>query len=1804
MLHRVKKAVTKGEVLDLLEPLVREWFASKFEGLTEPQAYAVPLIHARKNVLVSSPTGSGKTLTAFLSIINELYALQLRGALEDRIYCLYVSPLKALANDINRNLEEPLREMTELAARDSKPAPEIRVAVRSGDTSAQERQRQARRPPHILITTPESLAIILSTPKFRENLAGAEWVILDEIHEVCSSKRGALLAVCLERLREQVGRDFVRIGLSATIAPIEEEARFLAGFEDGKVRDMHIVEVDTRKSLDLAVLCPVRDMTAVPMEVANAKMYDLLSGLIDEHRTTLIFTNTRSGTEHVSFKLKERGVEDLEAHHGSLSKVTRLDVEEKLKKGQLKAAVSSTSLELGIDIGYIDLVVQIGSPKSVAKGLQRIGRAGHAYGETATGRMIVFEPWDLMECATLVKAAYDARIDRVDIPMQSLDVLAQTLVAMSIEKRWDVDEAFALVRRSYPFHDLPKKDFLAVLDYLSSRNPDIKVFAKIWLDEEEARFGKKKGTRMIYYTNVGTIPEEGTYHVYSERGSPLGELSEKFVEYLSPGDIFVLGGRTHQFVRARGTSVYVKDASGRRPTVPSWTGEMLPRSYDLSRAVGEFRRVLADRLGSEDEKAVREWLMREYRVDAGSAQSLVSYVQEQKALIPALPTDRQVLLEGYIDVKGNRNVIFHFPFGRRVNDALSRAYAFAVTEVHRTNVRVSVTDDNFMLTIPKRIELDGIVGLVKSTEIESLLRRAVKNTELFKQRFRHCATRAFMVLRSYKGREVSIGRQQLRSQRVLDWLHEIEDFPVVKETYNEILHDVMDLGHATEVVRAIEAGEIGVAMSDFSNLPSPFAHNVVLQGVSDLVLMEDRSALLRELHRQVLKRVMPESQIIEIQFQEADIREYFRKKLPKVARKADILAYLERVGDANLLQQKGRTVFEATSAGFPEVRRWAGALMEEGAVESVWTPKGIHWAPTDRVPLYVSVYAQKSRLKPPEEKILGLIAEKPRSHKELARLTKMEKGVLNEALRKLERAYRLGRRGVDETVFFARDPARANFEEALDALLTKRLEADGPQTAQELAVPLDLEVELVEEALRDLEAEGLVSSGHFLVGEEFQYILTRDLQKLQRKDETREVFEETHVKAYLLGKQFGSIGTIDEYFDRFLEAGMVLDVWNHASRFDHATWMKRRASGDILEGRFLNGRVRYVRATDVPVFLSAFPREPLTEFESKVLEVVRASDGIDLYGIAAKVRDERERVKEALEKLDYDVYVIRKFQGDGWTSRNLYVAFDAPVEAVPDAMEVLVRRFLAAHGPVTFSGIREWARFEWDELEWLVDALEERGVVARILVTGKSEGEMFVLTEELAALRQALAAPSRDPMRVLSLLDPWTQPLWAQVASRYGEGWFYPLVKDGDLVGIAEVWEMSGCVEVRELDLNAPDLLEEAIQALDRLIAFHALRGVDILRVTRLLGKDVPEIEDLSAWKRAGFVRLGDFLAKGPIVPRDFEPSELVGLVLAHQGISPEARFADAVEAARALGGLRSDFAARLRVRAFRPLDRLHREGRFLRGQGIPEYITYASAEDLALFRAAKAAPLTKEMRHVLKLVAENGPVSRARAVGLSDFGAVTTLAALRKLYMGSHVAQDGSGRYVAVPDARMSRADARRDVLRRLVAGLGVTSAEALSTYTRFEYNMAETRAFLREFEREGWLTKGFLARGERTVYWVVKDALEELARTPARRRFVLTPQDSLSLFFRASIVGKFRTGYCYVVFDGTEMVAAFKAKRRKSELVITEFLGDAAARRIVEEWERDNEVDVGEQVDRISDAEVMEWYTKMYGRGASAEK
>ena len=423
---------------------------------------------------------------------------------------------------------------------------------------------------------------------------------------LANNKRGTHLSLSVERLAQIFEKEPVRIGLSATQAPIEDIAGFLGGYSGGKPRPVNIVDVKERKHLDLRVICPVDNLTLHSTEVINSKMYDLLVDLVNDHRTTLIFTNTRAGTESIAMQLQERGVEKLAAHHGSLSKEMRLDVEEKLKAGEMDVVISSTSLELGIDIGYVDLVVQIGSPKSIAKGLQRIGRAGHALRAISKGRLVVFDSDDLIECAVLVRSAYGGRIDRVSVPEKATDVLAQSIIGMSLDRKWDSDEMYELVTSAYPYRNLSKSDFLEVLDFLGGDSLENHgVYPKIWYDKKSKEIGIKRGSRQIYNMNIGTIPQEINYAVVLEgRGIQLGNLSEKFVENLSKNDIFVLGGRTYQFLETKRSTVVVKDGLGRKPTVPSWSGEMLPRSFDLSEAVGTFRAEVEERLGEPEENII------------------------------------------------------------------------------------------------------------------------------------------------------------------------------------------------------------------------------------------------------------------------------------------------------------------------------------------------------------------------------------------------------------------------------------------------------------------------------------------------------------------------------------------------------------------------------------------------------------------------------------------------------------------------------------------------------------------------------------------------------------------------------------------------------------------------------------------------------------------------------------------------------------------------------------------------------------------------------------------------------------------------------------------------------------------------------------------------------------------------------------------------------------------------------------------------------------------------------------------------
>ena len=859
MIRFANREYSDEEIYAILDKPIAEWFRRKFGTFTPPQRYAVVEIHKGENVLISSPTGSGKTLSAFLAAINELVLLGKEGKLEDQIYVLYVSPLRALNNDIRRNLEEPLNEIREVYKELGYELPEIRVAVRTSDTSSYEKQKMVKKPPHILITTPESLAIALNAPKFSQRLKTVKYVIIDEVHALAENKRGTHLTLSLERLQNLAG-DFVRIGLSATIHPLKEVAKFVFGYnDDGSPRSGLIVDVSFTKQTEITVESVVEDLIYAPASELSEALYKRLDELIEQHRTTLIFTNTRSGAERVAYHLKKKFpkyAELIEAHHSSLSRDVRLEVEEKLKRGELKAVVSSTSLELGIDIGSIDLVVLIGSPKSVNRALQRIGRAGHRLHEVSKGVILVLDRDDLVECTVLAHNARNRRLDRIKIPHNPLDVLVQHLLGMALERVWDINEAYSLVKRAYPYHDLSFEDFMSVLRYLAGEYAGLeekKVYAKIWLDKEEGKFGKRgKMTRAIYYMNTGTIPDEAKIEVYTLDKRFIGTVEEEFAERLMPGDIFVLAGRTYEFKKSRGNRIYVVPKEGAKPTIPAWFSEMLPLSFDLAIDVQRFRREVKGLLNN---RRAKSFLMKKYQIDEKAAKAILGYFREQEKY-STIPDDEILLVEEVFDER-RAKYFFHTLIGRRANEALSRAFAYLISKKKRTNVGIAISDNGFMLILPKEKPLseEEIKELFQVEDLRETLKRALDNTELLKRRFRHVANRGLLILRRYMGRKKSLSRQQLNAQTLLRLLKKnYPDFPLLKEVYREIMEDKMDIENAELFLNWVKEGKIKVVI-EHNELPSPFAFNLEVIGASDVVLMEDRRELIKQLHRKIMKLI-------------------------------------------------------------------------------------------------------------------------------------------------------------------------------------------------------------------------------------------------------------------------------------------------------------------------------------------------------------------------------------------------------------------------------------------------------------------------------------------------------------------------------------------------------------------------------------------------------------------------------------------------------------------------------------------------------------------------------------------------------------------------------------------------------------------------------------------------------------------------------------------------------------------------------------------------------------------------------------
>jgi ATP-dependent Lhr-like helicase len=820
-------------------PLVGAWFTERFGTPTPAQEHGWPRIAAGEDTLIAAPTGSGKTLAAFLWSVDHLLRLATTGALEDRTHVLYVSPLKALANDVQKNLLGPLAELGARAAADGCTLPDVRVMVRSGDTPAHERQAMTRRPPHILITTPESLYILLTAEKSRRFLAGIETVIVDEIHAVAQDKRGAHLALSLERLDALAGRPLQRIGLSATQRPIEEIGRLLCG--TGR-RAPAIVDTGHRRRLDLAVEIPDYTLGPIASHELWAAIYDRIAALTASHRTTIVFVNTRRLVERVAHALEERlGEGRVAAHHGSMARRIRLEAEEKLKSGEIPLVVATASLELGIDVGAVDLVCHVGAPRSLATAIQRVGRSGHARGAVPKGIFFPLTRDDLVQTAAAVRAVRAGELDTLAVPVGARDILAQQCVATVAAGEMGVDELLALARRAYPYRDLSRAALEPLVEMLSegvSTRRGRRTALLHW-DRVHDRLRPRRGTRLAAITSGGAIPDVADYDVVEEpQGLMVGKVNEDFAVESMRGDIFLLGNKSWRIVRVEAGRMRVEDAHGAPPTIPFWMGEAPSRTRELSAAVARLREEVA-----ADPGGAMAWLTADCGLSPEAAAQLVAYVAEAVAALGVVASERVVVAERFFDEAGGQQLVVHAPFGGRINRAWGLALRKRFCVTFDFELQAAATDDGILVSLGQQhsFPLESVFELVRRDTLEEDLAQAALASPMFTNRWRWNATRSLALLRYQGGKKVPMPLQRMRAEDLLAAVFPeqlgcqdnrgggpipIPDHPLVTETVENCLHEAMDADGLRAVLEAIARGDVRSVAVD-TVAPSPMSHEIL-----------------------------------------------------------------------------------------------------------------------------------------------------------------------------------------------------------------------------------------------------------------------------------------------------------------------------------------------------------------------------------------------------------------------------------------------------------------------------------------------------------------------------------------------------------------------------------------------------------------------------------------------------------------------------------------------------------------------------------------------------------------------------------------------------------------------------------------------------------------------------------------------------------------------------------------------------------------------------------------------------------------
>jgi len=1403
--------------LAAFHPAVAGWFGRSFPAPTPAQARAWPLIRAGQSTLVAAPTGSGKTLTAFLAAIDQLVQQGVaEGGLPDQTSVLYVSPLKALSNDIHVNLEQPLAGISAQLQALGLPPLEIRTAVRTGDTPQAERAAMRKRVPHILVTTPESLYVLLGSESGRQMLAGVRSVIVDEIHAIAGNKRGSHLALSLERLEALCARPLVRVGLSATQKPIEAVADFLVGAG----RRCEIVDVGHGRARDLALEVPPVPLEAVMSNDVWELVYDRLAALAAEHRTTLVFVNTRRMAERAARHLSERlGNAVVAAHHGSLAREQRLDAERRLKRGELRVLVATASLELGIDIGDVELVCQLGSPRSISAFLQRVGRAGHQVGGVSKGRLFPSSRDDLIECAALLDSVRRGELDTLVIPEAPLDVLAQQIVAEVSCQEWQEDALLTLIRRAMPYAQLSETDYQALLAMLAEGYTTRHGARGAYLHRDlvSRSLRGRRGGRLTALTSGGTIADNADYSVLLEpQGFNIGTVNEDFAVESLAGDVFQLGNTSYRIIKVESGRVRVEDAQGQPPNIPFWIGEAPGRSDELSAAVARLRGEVDERLAEAESRRSQlagdaltrpgiaselaptkaetpddssrlqpaiDWLTDTLGLPEAAARQIVEYLARARSALGALPTQQRLIMERFFDESGGTQLVIHSPFGSRINRAWGLALRKRFCRTFNFELQAAATEDAiiFSLSTSHSFPLDEVWRYLHPNSAEAVLIQALLDAPLFGVRWRWNATTALALPRMAGGRKVAPQLQRMKSEDLLATVfpdqvaclenivgeREVPDHPLVAQTLNDCLHEAMDSEGWLALLRRIEAGQIELLARDLPT-PSPLAMEVL--GARPYAFLDD--APLEERRTQaVLNRrwTDPESSDDLGALDAAAIQAVGEEAWPQARNPDELHEALTGLG----------CIAEAEAQADPQWLAWLSELARGGRATRMQVAQDrALWLPIERLALLQSIY--------------------PSSHCE-------------PVLKPLP--------GFDQ---------HSSEDDALVELIRARLTGFGPLPVPLIARPLALPASAVALALTRLESEGYVLRGRFTPGAHedewcerhllariHRYTvkrLRREIEPVERADFMRFLFDWQHLSEATRMQGREALGTVVEQLEGFQAAAGAWESDLLPARLKDygGTWLDELCrSGRIVWTR-LAGRIKAssgpVRGTPIVLLprrqlaawyalASEAPQPELSSRAQRVFDTLRGQGALFFDELQQDARLLRSELEDALGELvavglvNADSFAglrallapaakrsrsTRQSRGgafiggmaDAGRWALVRKGTPAPVETSarrpaldPEALEHIAMTLLRRYGVVFWRLLDREADWlpPWRDLLRVYHRLEARGDIRGGRFVAGVPGEQFALPEAVGLLREVRKRPLAGEMIAVSAVDPLNQ---------------------------------------------------------------------------------------------------------------------------------------------------------------------------------------------------------------------------------------------------------------------------------------------------------------------------------------------------------------------------------------------------------------------------------------------------------------